>query len=260
MLDWCSWKSYSLAYFSTPAPLCLVGFRPWLDPHFLVFLMVYPETLGFEPDLIFFIQILFWVLSILLQAPDSRCGFVLPRWSPQHMPVLSHTWLKDCLTKAKQNTLYRFSSSFQKQSFFITENLFSKLLSMLSVSSQVSSGMIPAVSLDSLGPGLRQKLGGMDQGSESGRVGSTKANTYSRCRSRSSVLAIWGLAWGRICVCDCAMGRLYHGRKGVICYPFMIFCSGLAISDFRVVATTAEFNKFVESDFKMVVTVVPQCL
>lgn len=177
------------------------------------------------------------------------------------MPVLSHTWLKDCLTKAKQNnTLYRFSSSFQKQSFFITENLFSKPLSMLPVSSQVSSGMIPAVSLDSLGPGLRQKLGGMDQGSESGRVRGTKANTYSRCRSRSSVLAIWGIACEKACVCECAMGRLYHGRKGVICHQFMIFCSGLAISDGRVVSTMAEFNKFVESDFKRVVTIVPQCL
>ena len=48
---------------SSPPQLlyAFVGFCPWLDPHFLVFLMVYPETLGFEPDLIFFIQILFWV-------------------------------------------------------------------------------------------------------------------------------------------------------------------------------------------------------
>lgn len=54
------------------------------------------------------------------------------------MPVLPHPWLKDCLTKAKQNnTLHTFSSSFQKQSFLVTENLFSKPLSVLSVSSRV---------------------------------------------------------------------------------------------------------------------------
>ena len=54
------------------------------------------------------------------------------------MPVLSHTWLKDCLTKAKQNNiLHTFSSPFQKQSFLITENLFSKPLSVLPVSSRV---------------------------------------------------------------------------------------------------------------------------
>lgn len=222
--------------------------------------MVYPETLGFEPDLIFLYRFCSGLCPYCfkLQIQGVALSFhVGPRSTCQS----SHTGLKCCLTNARQNsTLYRFSSSFQKQSFFITENLFSKPLRMLPGSSQVSSGMIPAVSLDSLGPGLGQKLGGMDQESESGRVGSTKANTKSRCRNRSSVLAIWGLAWGRACVCDCAMGRLYHGRKGVICHPFMIFCSGLAISDCRVVSTTAEFNKFVESDFKRVVTIVPQCL
>ena len=124
------------------------------------------------------------------------------------MPVLSHTWLKACLTKAKQNnTLYRFSSSFQKQSFFVTETLFSNPLSVLPVSSQVSSVMVPAVSLDSLGPGLRQKLGGMDQESESGRGRGTKANTYSRSRSRGSVLAIWELpVRGHACV------SVHHGK------------------------------------------------
>lgn len=131
------------------------------------------------------------------------------------MPVLSHTWLKACLTKAKQNnTLYRFSSSFQKQSFFVTETLFSNPLSVLPVSSQVSSVMVPAVSLDSLGPGLRQKLGGMDQESESGRGRGTKANTYSRSRSRGSVLAIWGIACERACVCERAprQGSTMEGK------------------------------------------------
>lgn len=53
------------------------------------------------------------------------------------------------------------------------------------------------------------------------------------------------------------MARLYHGRKGVICHQIV---TGLTISDYRVVSTTAEFNKFVESDFKRVVSIVPQCL
>lgn len=40
----------------------------------------------------------------------------------------------------------------------------------------------------------------------------------------------------------------------------MIFGSGLTISDYRVVSTTAEFNKFVKGDLKRVVTIVPRCL
>lgn len=71
--------------------------------------------------------------------------------------------------------------------------------------------MVPAVSLDSLG--LWQKLGGKDQESESGRGGAPK-QTHSRSRSRGSVLALWGIACERACVCECAprQGSTMEGK------------------------------------------------
>lgn len=139
----------------------------------------------------------------------------------------------------------------------LLQKISSQNLSVLPVSSQVSSVMVPAVSLDSLG--LWQKLGGKDQESESGRGGAPKQTHSRRSRSRGFSLGSLGnCLWEGMRVWVCApTARLYHGRKGVICHQAMIFCSGLTISDYRVVSTTAEFNKFVKVTLK---ELLPLCL
>ena len=115
------------------------------------------------------------------------------------------------------------------------EDLFSKWLSVLLVSSQVLFAMVLAVGLAYLGPGLWYRLNGRGQVCEAGRVEGTKANTYRRCISESSVFAVWGIACERACICGCVMGRLCHGRKRVVCHQATILCSGLTISDYSVI-------------------------
>lgn len=177
MLSWSSWKLFSLTYFfSSPAPLCLVGYCPWLDPHFLIFLMVYPETLGFEPDLIFFIQILFWVFVPISSSSRFKVWLCTSMLVPvAHASPFSH--MTQSLPHQSKTTPCIYFHHLFRNRVSLLQKISSQNLSVLPVSSQVSSVMVPAVSLDSLGPGLRQKLGGKDQESESGRGRGTKANT-----------------------------------------------------------------------------------
>lgn len=215
-LSWCSWKLSSLAYFfSTPAPLCLcwllslTGPSLFSIPHGLPWdswLWTWPHifytdfVLGFCPYFFKF-QIQGAALYFYV-GPNSTCQSFLTHGSKTASPKQNKT--TPCI---------HFHHLFRNRVSLLQKISSQNLLACFQFH-LVSSVMVPAVSLDSLGPGLRQKLGGMDQESASGRVRGTKANTYSRCWSGSSVLAIWGIACERAWVCECVpwQGSTMEGK------------------------------------------------
>lgn len=113
-------------------------------------------------------------------------------------------WLKLASPKQNKTTPCIYFHHLFRNRVSLLQKISSQNLSVLPVSSQVSSVMVPAVSLDSLG--LWQKLGGKDQESESGRERAPK-QTHSRSRSRVQSWLSGGIACERACVCGVRHGK-----------------------------------------------------